>query len=60
MENYILMLEKGDYKIEIYDKEDLKQMLDNLVYLLQLYRIDENEILEHITDELGYEIEKIN
>ena len=60
MNDYILMLDKGEYKIEIYDKEELKQMIDNLVHLLQMYNIDDEDILEYITRDTCAEIEKIN
>jgi len=57
-DSYLLFLDKGNYKIEYDDKEDLKMMIDNLIYLLQIYNVDDDEILDKIIDDTCLEIEK--
>lgn len=60
---YIMFLDSGEYKIELDSVKDiaisdLEQMLDNLIYLLQMYNIDDEEILYEIVKDTCLEVEK--
>ena len=60
---YIICLDSGEYKIELDSVKDiaisdLEQMLDNLIYLLQMYNIDDEEILYEIVKDTCLEVEK--
>lgn len=60
---YIMIMENGEYKIEL-DKNkditisDLEQMLDNMINLCKMYNIEDDEILYEIVSETGLEVEK--
>ena len=61
---YIIMLDSGEYKIELDSMKDmaigdLEQMLDNMINLCKMYYIDEDEILKEIVADTCLEIEKI-
>lgn len=60
---YIMFLDSGEYQIELDSVKDiaisdLEQMLDNLIYLLQMYNIDDEEILYEIVKDTCLEVEK--
>lgn len=60
---YLIMLENGEYKIELDSVKDiaisdLEQMLDNMINLCKMYNIDDDEILSEIVCETGLEVEK--
>lgn len=60
---YIMFLDSGEYKIELDSVKDiaisdLEQMLDNLIYLLQMYNINDEEILYEIVKDTCLEVEK--
>ena len=62
MNKYLLCLDKtydvnlgNDYAV----KDNLMQMIDNLVYLLQKYSVDDDEILENIQSDLDIEISEV-
>lgn len=55
--NYYLCLEKH-YNIKGCDYADYEQMLDNLVYLLQSYGIDDEEILDTMLQDTCVEVEE--
>lgn len=61
---YLIMLENGEYKIELDSVKDiaisdLEQMLDNMINLCKMYNIDDDEILSEIVCETGLEVEKM-
>ena len=63
MKKYLLCLEK-QYDIELGEKDyecinNLETMLDNLVYLLQSYGIDDSEILEEIKNDTTINIKEL-
>ena len=60
---YLIMLESGEYKIELDSVKDiaisdLEQMLDNMINLCKMYNIKDDEILYEIVSETGLEVEK--
>ena len=60
---YLIMLESGEYKIELDSVKDiaisdLEQMLDNMINLCKMYNIEDDEILYEIVSETGLEVEK--
>lgn len=61
---YIMIMENGEYKIELDSVKDiaisdLEQMLDNMINLCKMYNIDDDEILSEIVSETGLEVEKM-
>jgi hypothetical protein len=64
MKSYLLCLDRqynvklGDNPITIMNNLDI--MLDNLVYLLQSYGIEDAEILETLKNDTTVEIEEVN
>lgn len=60
MKKYLLCLDKQyDIKLGENDSEvlnNLETMLDNLVYLLQSYGVDDDEILNEIKNDTSIEI----
>ena len=61
---YIIMLENGEYKIELDSVKDiaisdLEQMLDNMINLCKMYNIDDDEILNEIVSDTYLEVEKM-
>lgn len=60
---YIIMLDSGEYKIELDSMKDmaigdLQQMLDNMINLCKMYYIDDEEILNEIVADTCLEVEK--
>lgn len=63
MKNYLLCLDR-QYNIELGDNpisiaNNLDTMLDNLVYLLQSYGIEDAEILEKIIEDTTATIKEV-
>lgn len=61
---YIMIMENGEYKIELDSVKDiaisdLEQMLDNMINLCKMYNIEDDEILYEIVSETGLEVEKM-
>lgn len=61
---YLIMLESGEYKIELDSVKDiaisdLEQMLDNMINLCKMYNIDDDEILNEIVSDTCLEVEKM-
>lgn len=64
MKRYLLCLDK-QYNVKLGDNpitviNNLDTMLDNLVYLLQSYGIEDAEILEILKNDTTVEIEEVN
>ena len=63
MKKYLLCLDK-QYNIELGNNEsevlnNLETMLDNLVYLLQSYGVDDDEILAEIENDTNIKIKGV-
>ena len=56
---YLACLNDANYSMEV-DIDDLMIICDNLINLLEMYNIDDNEILESINNDLDLDIKKVD